>query len=82
MNIIKMFFRDRQKISVDVFEAWEVRWYSRYGHFHGDTRPEIRVFTNKKDANEFKKALDDAYKLIKCTAGNRVTLMKQENNHG
>lgn len=78
MNLKKMFFRDEQETSVDVCECWEVRWKSRFDDYHGCTKPEIRVFPIKEDAEEFKKALDDAYKLIKHTHGTLTTLTKQE----
>jgi hypothetical protein len=73
-----LFFRDRQQTSVDVFECWEVRWYSRDGQYYTDIKPEIRVFPSKKDAIEFHDALVDAFNLIKHTSGTQVTLRKQE----
>ena len=77
MNLMKLFFRDRTEASVDVFEAWEVRWRSRNGQFSGDTQPEVKVFPKKEDAKEFKKALEDAFKLIKHRSGTNVELKKQ-----
>lgn len=78
MNLIKIFFRDEQETSVDVYECWEVRWTSRHGEYSSDTRPEIRAFPDKKGAAEFKRALEDAFKLIKHTSATRVTLSRQE----
>ena len=77
MNLMKLFFRDRTETSVDVFEAWEVRWRSRYGQFSSDTQPEVKVFPKEEDAKEFKKALEDAFKLIKHTSGTYVELKRQ-----
>ena len=74
MKSIKMFFRDEQETSVDVAEAWEVRWTSRYGEYSGNTQPEIRVFTSKGDAMAFRDALVDAFKLIKHTSGCHVSI--------
>jgi len=77
MNLIKMFFRDRTEISVNVAEAWEVRWFSRYGQYYGDIRPEIRIFVTKHEANEFADALRDAYRLIRHSSGVGVSVVKQ-----
>ena len=77
MNLSKMFFRDKQQVSVDVYEAWGVRWQSRHGGFSGDTKPEMRVFTSEKDAEEFADALRDAFRLIKHTSGTCVSVSKQ-----
>jgi len=78
MNILKLIFRDKQEISTDIFECWEVRWCSRHGEFHGDTIPQLRAFPRETDAIEFKQALDDAFALVKTTSGTRVTIEKQE----
>lgn len=77
MNFIKKYFRDERKTSVDVAVAWEVRWRSRYNEYLG-TRPEIRVFIDKEQAENFASALRDAFSLIKHTSGNEVTVCKQE----
>ena len=77
MKIRKLFFRDKQQQAVGVFECWEVRWFSRYSHYSDGTKPEIRVFPIKEDAEEFARALKDAFKLIKHTSGIKVTLKKQ-----
>ena len=71
-----MFFRDEAEMSVDVIETWEVRWDSRWGEYSGNIKPEIRVFPSKEGATAFGKALKDAFKLIKHTSGNRVTIGK------
>ena len=78
MNLKSMFFRDEQETSVDVFQCWEVRWTSRHGQYHGDTRREVRVFPKKEDAGVFRDALQDAFELVKHTSGTRVSLTKQE----
>lgn len=78
MNLKKIFFRDKQETSVDAYDCWEVRWTSRHGSYSSDTKPEVRVFPVESDAQEFKKALDDAYKLIKHTSGTKVIISKQD----
>jgi len=76
MNIFKMFFRDETEMSVDVIETWEVRWYSRHGEYLRDTKPEVRLFPSKEGAKSFSNALSDAFKLIKHTSGNSITITK------
>lgn len=77
MLLKKLFFRDKTETSVDVFEMWEVRWTSRHGKYSSDTQPEVRVFPKEEDAREFKKALEDAFKLIRHTSGDFVEIRKQ-----
>ncbi len=78
MNMAKLFFRSPEVESVDVVETYEVRWESRYGYYLHDVQPEVRVFASKKDARAFRAALFDAFRLLKHTAGNEVTLTKSE----
>tara|TARA_R110000782_G_scaffold214803_1_gene302570 strand:+ start:47 stop:298 length:252 start_codon:yes stop_codon:yes gene_type:complete len=76
MKMLSMLFRDKTEVSIDFVQTWEVRWTSRHGKYHHDTRPEIRVFTSKEDATLFADALKDAFNLIKNTGDNRVTTHK------
>ena len=78
MKLMELFFRDEKQQSVRVIECWEVRWESRYGQWHKDTKPEVRVFPSKKEAEEFRLALKDAFKLIKHTSGAEVIVTKQD----
>ena len=77
MNLRKMFFRDKQEQSVDVVDCWEVRWCGRHGKYSSDTSPQVRLFISKAEANDFKSALSDAFKLIKHTSGANVSITKQ-----
>lgn len=77
MNLKKLFFRDEQQVSVDVYEAWAVRWTSRFGRFASDTQPELKVFTSEEDAKLFAKALKDAFALINHTSDAHVSISKQ-----
>lgn len=77
MNLNKLFFRDKTKTSVDAVECWEVRWRSRFGEGFIDVKPEVRVFHSKAEANEFKNALVDAFKLIKNSSDCLVKIKKQ-----
>jgi hypothetical protein len=61
---------------IDVVQLWEVRWYSRYGEWNGNTKPEIECFTSEKDAEEFAKSLKNAFNLIRHTSGTKVTVVK------
>jgi len=76
MKLVKMLFRNEEECSVEVLDTWEVRWYSRDGDFHSDINPEIRVFPSLEDAKSFKSALEDAYKLLRYTSCNKVSLSK------
>lgn len=78
MNVKKIFFRDKQEQAVDVYEGWEVRWYSRHGAYSGDIKPEVKIFPNEEHAQDFKKALEAAFNLIKHTSQSTVRLIKQE----
>ena len=61
---------------IDIPQLWEVRWRSRNGEYSGDTRPEMEAFLSLEEAESFKTALVNAFKLIKHTSGTRVTLDK------
>lgn len=67
-----------EKQQIDAVETWVVRWLSRYGEFSNNVRPECEVFTSFEDAEKFKQALIDAFKLIKHTYGARVTVSKND----
>jgi len=83
MNIKKFLFRDKQEISVDIVEVWEVRWcglVESYRLINGDYKltPQIKVFTSLSDAKEFKDALDDAFKITKNKLNlPEITIKKQ-----
>lgn len=61
----------RQQQSV---QLWEVRWTSRHGEYHMDTRPELECFTSAEDAEAFAESLRNAFAIIRTTSGNRVTV--------
>jgi len=61
---------------VKAYENWAVRYKSRHGNFSGDTRPEAEFFTNEEDAKAFAEQLKAAFKLVKNTADNYVTITK------
>lgn len=55
-------------------QTWEVRWWSRHNKWDSDGRPEIRVFTIEREAEQFKNQLKQAFKLIKYTYGDYVEM--------
>ncbi len=59
---------------VEAVQLWYVRWYSRYGEFHGSTRKEVECFTSKQAANEFAAALRKAFALVRHTSGDNVSV--------
>lgn len=64
-NIFKRSFRDKQEMTVDGVELWSVRWTSIKGEYSSDKEQVAEFFTNKEAADEFEKALKDAFKLTR-----------------
>lgn len=58
--------------------SWIVRWESRHGEYSGNTKKEAEIFPIQEDAEAFKAQLEAAFKLIRHTSGNNVTI--EENN--
>lgn len=77
MNLKKLTFRDTQDTSIEVCQAWEVWWTSRHGKYSADVKKEVRVFISEEAAEQFRDALEDAFKLIKHTSEDEVILKKQ-----
>jgi hypothetical protein len=61
---------------VDVVQLWYVRWQSRYSDYSFGVRQEMEAFTSAEAANEFAESLRAAFKLIKHTTGNSVSVVK------
>jgi hypothetical protein len=59
---------------VNAVQLWEVRWHSRHGEYHSDTRPEVEAFITKELAEEFATSLRNAYKLLRHTNGTGVSM--------
>lgn len=77
---LKNIFSSKKKTTQFTYEAtpsYEVRWTSRYGEYSGHTRPEIEIFKDKNEAEHFKKMLEDAFKIIKHTSGDKVSIIKR-----
>lgn len=60
---------------------WEVRWTSRHGQFHHDVRGELEAFASKEEADDFANDLRQAFKLIRYTAGDKITVQRNGVRH-
>lgn len=69
---------ENQNQHIYAHKSWVVRWQSRKGEYSSDTRPEAEVFPIYEDAVAFKQALENAFKLIRHTSGNRVVLEENQ----
>jgi len=77
MNIFKkLFIPTKQKNQLKSYKSWVVRWKSRQGEFQSNTQNECEIFTTKKDAVLFANQLKNAFKLIRHSSGNEVTVYK------
>lgn len=76
MNLLRKIFLKEDLFNPPVYahKSWIVRWTSRHGEYSSDTRPQAEIFPLKEDAEAFKQALEAAFKLIRHTSGNRVTI--------
>ncbi len=64
-----------EKTTVDAkAETYRVEWFSRWGQYSSDVQKECEFFTEKDDAEKFKKELDNAFAFIKHTSQNEVKL--------
>lgn len=61
---------------IEAVQLWEVRWRSRHGQFHADTRPEMEAFPSEIEAQRFADALRNAFKLIRHSSGDAVSVQK------
>lgn len=57
-------------------QYWKVCWQSRYDSYSWGTSPEMEVFLSKEEAERFAESLRNAFKLIRHTSGNQVTVKK------
>lgn len=61
---------------VDAVQLWEVRWTSRHGAFHADIRPQVEAFPTRDEADFFAESLRNAFKVIRHTDGNYVSVKR------
>lgn len=64
--------------TIEAAETWRVSWKSRYGRYADDTKSEAEFFFSEKDANDFANRLRDAFKLIRHSSGNTVSVEKNK----
>lgn len=62
---------------IDAVVTWAVRWTSRHGEYHSDTRPECEVFKSKAEAVAYAEALQAAFRLLRHTSRTHVEIEKQ-----
>lgn len=79
MGVINIFKKGTRKLTSGV-DTWMVEWESYYkGFSRVCTEKHFQAFTNKEEAEEFKKDIIRAHKLI----GNKnylVSIKKQDNS--
>lgn len=62
---------------VKVVQMWEVRWWSRHGQDLGSppqyttASPQLECFTSEAEAVDFKKSLEQAFKLLRYSGTGR-----------
>lgn len=74
-KIFKIISNETQE--VEGVETWVVCWERRYGEFSSDVEKCYQAFTDKEMALQLKRSLDNAFKLIGTTSGNKVTIKNQ-----
>lgn len=81
--MIRIFTKDRKELHSDI-DTWIVKWKTYESSFTGISYPKVKecykAFTNKEEAKEYKKALNDAMKLVGITALPWAEVYKQEVN--
>lgn len=81
--MIRIFTKDRKELHSDI-DTWIVRWNTYESSWSGIKYPNVKecykAFTDKDEADEYAKALNDAMKLIGITALGWAKVYKQEAN--
>lgn len=75
-KIFRRSFRNEEQMAVEGVELWSVRWESVTGRFSNDKKPVAEFFTSKQSAENFAKALQDAFKLTRNSL-NYITVQKE-----
>ncbi len=80
--MIRIFSKDRKELHSDI-DTWIVKWKT-YTFGISINYPNVKecykAFTNKDEANEYAKTLNDAMKLVGITALPDASVYKQEVN--
>ena len=81
--MIRIFGKERKELHSDV-DTWIVKWTTYEYKFSDCTHPYVKecykAFTNKDEANEYAKALNDSMKLICITALPNAKVYQQKVN--
>lgn len=81
--MIRIFGKDRRTLTTDI-DTWIVRWTTYKCSFTSIHYPDVKecykAFTDKNEAMEYAKTLNDAMKLIGITALPNAEVYKQEVN--
>lgn len=81
--MIRIFGKERKELRSDI-DTWIVKWTTYKYRFSDYTYPEVKqcykAFTNKDEADEYAKALNDSMKLLCITALPDAMVYKQEVN--
>lgn len=82
--MIRIFSKDRKELHSDI-DTWIVKWTTYQREiFSGIKYPKVvechKAFTNRDEAHEYAKALNDAMKLVGITSLPYAEVYKQEVN--
>lgn len=81
--MIRIFSKDRKELHSDI-DTWIVKWKTYEYRYSDCTHPSVKecykAFTNKDEANEYAKALNDSMKLLCITALPNAEVYKQQVN--
>lgn len=61
---------------VEAVQLWVVKWESRFGPYSHSVKTEFEAFPSKEDAEAFATSLRNAFRLIRYTSANEVTVTK------
>ena len=59
---------------VSSVKLWFVSWYSRDGEYSHSINKEMEAFVSKSEAEEYASSLKAAFKLVRHTSRNSVTV--------
>ena len=66
------------EFNADSVKLWSVSWDRRYGKYCNDTTRCKEFFFSLEDAEEFKKRLEDATKILRHTESINIHLEKEK----
>lgn len=63
-----------ETVKLETVALTYVRWKARYGQYNCDVRECVEAFPNPEDAEKFAESLRAAFKLVRHTSGDNVTV--------